>query len=40
MGNVKEEINDNLPNIVLIAGAGKIADIFWIWEVFGDLISS
>jgi hypothetical protein len=29
----------NLPREGLIDGAGKIADMTWIWKVFGTLIS-
>jgi hypothetical protein len=28
-----------MPQIVLIGGVGKIADMVWIWEVFGAVIS-
>jgi hypothetical protein len=28
-----------LPGVALIGGAGKIADMDWIWEVFGPVIS-
>jgi hypothetical protein len=32
-------MNDILPRIALIGGAGKIADMIWIWKVFGSVIS-
>jgi hypothetical protein len=32
-------ISKILPNSAVIADAGKIADMVWLWEVFGYLIS-